>query len=430
MIIKNVNILMCNKTSNILYNAAILIKGNKIDKILTNQFSVLDYPYEEIIDGKGMTALPGFINTHTHSAMTFLRNYGNDMNLQDWLFNKIFPAEDKLTAEACYWFNKLAYIEFIKSGITTHCDNYFFMESAAKAVDETGIRAVLSRSVSGISDPDFQKLKESSDFYKNYNNSANGRINVTLGAHSVYTSDENYLRKVAEEANKIGAGLQIHLSETKKEVEDCFAEHKLSPAEYLNKIGYFDVDGIKIAAHCVHLSKGDIDILKNRNVSISSNLSSNLKLASGIINIPDIMKTGINISLGTDGASSNNNLNMFNEIRIAALLYKGLSLDPTVMNANTVLKLATANGAKAIGRKDLGVIEEGNTADIILVNTNSASIAPINDLSASIVYSAAASDVDTVICDGKIIMKNRNILTFDEDETIYNACKYAKQILN
>lgn len=429
MIIKNVNILTCDENSIELTYVNIYIRENKIKKIFSGDVTSSDYPNEEIIDGKSMTALPGFINTHTHSAMTFLRNYGNDMNLQDWLFNKIFPAEDKLTEEACYWFNKLAYIEFIKSGITTHCDNYFFMNSAAKAVEETGIRAVLSRSVSGISDPSLSKLKESSDFYKSYNNTANGRINVTLGAHSIYTSDEAYLRKVIEEAHAIGSGLQIHLSETKKEVEDCYAEHKCSPVEYLNNIGYFGVDGIKIAAHCVHMSESDIDILKNSNVSISANLSSNLKLASGIINIPHLTERGLNVTLGTDGASSNNNLNMFNEMRLASLLYKGMTLDPTIMNADTVLSLATRNAAKAIGRADLGCIAEGMIADIILVDTNSPSIAPVNERSAAIVYSAAASDVDTVICNGVMLMHNHRLLTIDEPYVIAKATEYAQKIL-
>lgn len=427
MLIKNVDIITSDSANDILYGASLLIKDNIIEKII-NAGEVVPED-ENVIDGKGMIAMPGLINTHTHSAMTFLRNYGNDMNLQDWLFKKIFPAEDKLTAEAVYWFNKLAYIEFIRSGITTHADSYFFMESAARAVEEAGLRAVLHRSVSGISDADCKKLKESAELFKNYNNSCGGRINVALGAHAIYTSDEAYLRKVVEEARKIGSGLVTHLSETKKEFEDCISEHKMTPAEYLDSLGYFDCDGIKIAAHCVHMTDNDMDILAAKNVSAAINMSSNLKLASGVADVPKLSARGVNVSLGTDGASSNNNLNMFNEMRFASLVCKGLMRDPEIMNANTVITMATANGAKAVRNKKTGVIAQGNLADIILINADSPSIAPVNDVACAIVYSAQASDVDTVICDGKILMRKKCLLTIDEEETVKNAKLFAKRIL-
>ncbi len=427
MLIKNVNILTLNDANEIIYNASVHIKDTKIEKIIPQGMPL---PQDnDIIDGKGMLLMPGFINTHTHSAMTFLRNYGNDMNLQDWLFTKIFPAEDKLNAEMTYWFNLLANIEFTRSGVTTHLDNYFFMDTAARAVEKAGTRAVLSRSVSGISDPDLTKLGESVDFYRSDNGYADNRISVVLGAHSIYTSNEDYIRKVVDAASRIGSGLVCHLSETKKEVSDCFAERGISPAEYLDKLGYFDVNGIKVMAHCVHLSDDDISILKSKGVSAAINMSSNLKLASGIAEAPKLMASGINVTLGTDGASSNNNLSMFNEIRLASLVYKGITGDPEIMNADTVLKLATVNGAKAICKNDLGIVAEGMTADLILINTDSPSIAPANELPAAVVYSASASDVDTVICNGRIIMKNRELLNVDEEEVIFNVKKYTKQIL-
>ncbi len=427
MLIKNVNILTLNDANETLYNASVSIKDTKIEKIIP---AGMPLPNDnDVIDGKGMLLMPGFINTHTHSAMTFLRNYGNDMNLQDWLFTKIFPAEDKLSGEATYWFNLLANIEFIRSGTTTHLDNYFFMDTAARAAEKAGTRAVLSRSVSGISDPDYQKLKESVDFYKEYNGYADNRISVVLGAHSIYTSNEEYLRKVVEAANNIGSGLVCHLSETKKEVNDCFAERGISPVQYLDDLGYFDVEGIKVMAHCVHMDNNDISILAEKNVSAAINMSSNLKLASGIAEVPKLMANGINVTLGTDGASSNNNLSMFNEIRLASLVYKGILQDPEIMNADTVLKLATVNGAKAICRNDLGIIKEGMTADLILINTDSPSIAPTNELPAAVVYSASASDVDTVICNGKVLMKNKELLTIDEKEVIANVKKYTKAII-
>lgn len=428
MIIKNVNILNAKQGNGceIIKNASVKITGKRISEI--SQLCNNDDD-SEIIDGKGMLAIPGLINTHTHTAMTFLRNYANDMNLQDWLFTKIFPAEDELTAHMAYWCVKLANIELIKAGVTTYCDNYFFMDEAARSVEETGLRAVLSRSVSGISDPNKIKLRESCDFFNNYNDTCDGRISVTLGAHAIYTSDTEYIRAVVEQAQRLGAGLQTHLSETVTEYNDCIKAHSMTPAKYLDSLGYFDVDGIKIAAHCVHMTDEDIDILKNKNVSVSANISSNLKLASGIPPIPKFMASGVNVSLGTDGASSNNNLSILNEMRMASLIYKGIERDPLTMRASEVISLATVNGAKAICRDDLGMIKEGMLADIVLINTNSPSIAPANELDSALVYSAGTGDVDTVICNGKLLMRNRKVLTADEDEAVWEVNKTAQKIL-
>ncbi len=427
MIIKNVDIVTANGNNDIIKNACIKITGTKIEKIYTSGESVAD---DEVLDGKGMIAMPGLINTHTHTAMTFLRNYANDMNLQDWLFTRIFPAEDELTAEQAYWCVKLANIEMIKAGVTTYCDNYFFMDRAAQAVKETGMRAVLSRSVSGISDSTGAKLQESVDFFKAYHNTENSRIMSTLGAHAIYTSDTEYIKRVVAEAVKAGAGLQTHLSETKTEFDDCMKAYGMTPTEYLNSIGYFDVDGIKIAAHCVHMTDSDIEILKEKNVSVAANISSNLKLASGIPPIPKHMAGGVNVTLGTDGASSNNNLSVFNEMRLAGLLYKGLEQNPQLMRAGEVIRLATANGARAIMRPDLGTIEEGKTADIILLNSDSPAIAPVNEIDSAIVYSACGSDVDTVICNGEVIMQGRELKGIDEAQTVARVKEIAGKILS
>lgn len=428
MTIKNVNILnSTGDTCKITKNASVKIKDTKITGIFSENEVCTDD--DTIIDGKGMLAIPGLINTHTHTAMTFLRNYANDMNLQDWLFTKIFPAEDKLTAQMAYWCVKLANIELIKSGVTTYCDNYFFMDEAARSVEETGIRAVLSRSVSGISDPDRVKLKESCDFFKNYNNTCDGRISVTLGAHAIYTSDTEYIKAVVEQAQNLGAGLQTHLSETLTEYEDCVKSYGMTPTQYLDSLGYFDVDGIKIAAHCVHMTDEDIEILKNKNVSVSANISSNLKLASGIPPIPKLINAGVNVTLGTDGASSNNNLSILNEMRLASLIYKGIERDPLIMKAGSVISLATSNAANAVCREDIGCIKEGMTADIVLVNTDTPSIAPANELDSALVYSASAGDVDTVICNGKILMRGRNVLTADEEKAVFEVKNTARKIL-
>ena len=429
MLIKNVDILSVAQNGvdhSLIKNASIVVNGAKIEKIIDANTPWQD---DNVIDGKGMLAVAGFINTHTHTAMTFLRNYANDMNLQDWLFTKIFPAEDQLTAEMAYWCVKLANIEMIKSGVTCYCDNYFFMDEAARSVEETGIRAVLSRSVSGISDPTGAKLRESIDFFKRYHNTCDGRITSTLGAHAIYTSNTEYIKRVVDAANEIGSGLQTHLSETKTEFDDCMAQYSMTPTEYLDSLGYFDVEGIKIAAHCVHLTDNDIAILKNKDVSVAANISSNLKLASGIAPLPKLMKAGVNVTLGTDGASSNNNLSILNEMRLTSLIYKGLSMDPTAMNAKEVISLATSNGARAICQNNLGEIREGMIADIVLINTNNPAVAPATEADAALVYSASGADVDTVICNGKVLMQNRNVLTADEEQTVFEVKRIAKMIV-
>ena len=429
MLIKNVNILSVSrdaKTHTLTKNASIVVKGTKIEKIIDANTPVDD---NDVIDGKGKLAIAGLVNTHTHTAMTFLRNYANDMNLQDWLFTKIFPAEDELTAEMAYWCVKLANIEMIKSGVTCYCDDYFFMDEAARSVEETGIRAVLSRSVSGISDPTGAKLQESIDFFKRYHNTCDGRIMSTLGAHAIYTSNTDYIKRVVDAANDVGAGLQTHLSETKTEFDDCMAQHNMTPTRYLDSLGYFDVEGIKIAAHCVHMTNNDIEILKAKDVSVAANISSNLKLASGIAPLPELMAAGVNVTLGTDGASSNNNLSILNEMRLTSLIYKGLSMDPTAMNAKQVISLATSNGARAICRKDLGEIKEGMTADIVLINTDSPSVAPATEPDAALVYSASGADVDTVICNGRVLMNGREVLSADEERAVFEVKRIAEKIV-
>ncbi len=425
MIITNVDVITCNDKNEILKGATVVIEGKKISRIIPKGKNI-KIVEGEVLDGTGKVMLPGFIDTHTHSAMTFLRNYGNDMNLQDWLFKKVFPAEDKLDEEATYSFYRLATLEYIRSGITTHCDNYFFMNAAVKAVDESGLRAVLARSVSGCSDKNYKKLEESVLFMQDNNGAADGRITTTLSPHSIYTSNKEYLRTVFTAARELDAGIQMHISETKKEVLDCMNQRGVSPVVYIDRLGGFDTNGIKIAAHCVHISDNDIEIMKRKNVSVAANVCSNLKLASGVPNLVHMQARGLNVSLGTDGASSNNNLSMLNEMRFASLVSKGVTFDPTVMSAMDVIRMATVNGAKAIGRDDLGSVEEGKTADLVLIDLSSASIAPVNDIAAAVVYSAQSADVDTVFVDGKLLMKDKKVLTGNEEE-IKSTAKHATE---
>ncbi len=427
MIVKNAAILTMDSENPFIQKGTIVVNGNRIERVV-EQWDGAAAQGEEVIDGEGMLAMPGLINTHTHGAMTFLRNYGSDMNLQDWLYKKIFPAEKKLTAEACYWFHLLADVEMIQGGITSYVDGYFYMDSAAEAVGKSGMRAVLSRSLAGAEDPEGRQLQEAEDFIVQYDGAFGGRVRCIFAPHAIYTCPEMYLRRVISKANRYKCGFWMHIAETKKEVEDCRAEHGTTPVQYLDHLGLFDIPGVKIAAHCVHVAPEDLKILKNKNVSVSCNLSSNLKLASGIPDIPAMLREGLCVTLGTDGASSNNNLNLFQEMRTASLLYKGLSGDPLALPAAQVLKLATVNGAQTIGQPDLGMIKQGCKADFILINLNSPSVVPVNDVSSAVVYSVQGKDVDTVVCDGRILMQHREIPHLDVQEIVENVKRLRQEI--
>lgn len=383
-----------------------------------------DFNFDKVIDGSGMVALPGLINTHTHLAMTLFRNYADDMKLEDWLFKKIFPLEDKLMGEDVYYGSKLGLIEMIKSGTTCFLDMYFFVEDTLKAINESKIRACISRGLTSGEGED-AKIQEVKDLYGKYND-YEGRIKIMVGPHAVYTCSEDFLKKCLNLTKELNTRLHIHLNESKNEVEESLKAHGKSPIEWVDYLGLLEVP--TIAAHCVWLNENDMNILKNKNVNVAHNPVSNLKIASGIANIYKMQKEGINVCLGTDGAASNNNLNMFKDLNIASLLSKGLNLEPVATTAYETLEMATINGAKALGLEDLiGTLEVGKEADIILIDFNKPHLKPKNNVISSLVYSAFGSDVDTVIVKGNVLMENRKIKVFDEVDTVKEIDEYLKK---
>lgn len=383
-----------------------------------------DFNFDKVIDGSGMVALPGLINTHTHLAMTLFRNYADDMKLEDWLFKKIFPLEDKLMGEDVYYGSKLGLIEMIKSGTTCFLDMYFFVEDTLKAINESKIRACISRGLTSGEGED-AKIQEVRDLYGKYND-YEGRIKIMVGPHAVYTCSEDFLKKCLNLTKELNTRLHIHLNESKNEVEESLKAHGKSPIEWVDYLGLLEVP--TIAAHCVWLNENDMNILKNKNVNVAHNPVSNLKIASGIANIYKMQKEGINVCLGTDGAASNNNLNMFKDLNIASLLSKGLNLEPVATTAYETLEMATINGAKALGLEDLiGTLEVGKEADIILIDFNKPHLKPKNNVISSLVYSAFGSDVDTVIVKGNVLMENRKIKVFNEVDTVKEIDEYLKK---
>lgn len=386
------------------------------------------YREYELIDGRGTLTMPGFINSHTHAAMTMLRGYADDMPLMEWLSQKIWPREAHLKEDDIYWGTKLSILEMIKSGTTTFADMYFYMDHVARAVQESGIRAVLARGMVGVGDKAQFAIDDSTAFIKKWNNKAEGRISCLLGPHAPYTCPPEYLKDVMALADELGVGLHIHLAETETEVNDMVRDYGKRPIEMMESIGLFAERHV-LAAHCVHITDEEIKTLARYNVGVAHNPESNMKLASGIAPVNKLLKAGVKVGLGTDGAASNNNLDMLEEMRSCALLHKVANMDSTVLPAYTVLQMSTKNGADAVGLKETGSLIPGYKADIIMFDLNKPHLTPLHDPIANIVYAAQSSDVKNVIIDGKLIMKDREVLTMDEEKVIYEANRLGQELI-
>lgn len=377
------------------------------------------------IDARGGIVMPGLINAHTHSPMTLLRGCADDLPLDVWLTEHIFPLEDRLDDEGVYYGSLLACAEMIKSGTTTFADMYFMSENTAKAVLASGMNANLARCVTGMNQDYKKRLEESRALYKAYHGAGGGKLRVDHSIHAVYTCSSEAIRTVAEAAAEDGTGLQVHLSETMKENRECYGKYGKSPTEVMYDLGVFSVP--VNAAHCVYLSENDMDILHRAGAAISHNPTSNLKLASGVANIKEIMEKGIPVALGTDGTASNNSLDMFGEMKLAALLHKGMRLDATLICAKEALAMATVNGAKALGREGkCGVLKEGWRADLIILDADAPSLLPVHDPVSAVVYGSCGGQVVTSIIGGDVVMENRELLTLDM-EMIKHGVKRATE---
>ncbi len=404
----------------------IIIEDNLIKEVGEGAAPATEY--DKIIDGTSKVALPGFINTHTHAAMTLLRGYADDLPLMEWLEEKIWPLEAKLSPEDVYWGTMLAITEMIKSGTTSFTDMYFYMDEVANAVETTGIRGFLARGMVGLGPEHAQAITDSIDLHNKWQGKAEGRITFMLGPHAPYTCPPDYLTKVIALAKELDTSIHIHVSETLTEFQDIKKEYGKTPVRLLADLGLFSHH--VIAAHCVHLTDEDIKILADYQVGVAHNPESNMKLASGIAPVDKMLKAGIPVSLGTDGASSNNNLDMLQEMRTCALLQKVNTLDPTVIPAYNALEIATYNGAQVLRVGDqIGQIKAGLKADLIILDLQTANMTPNYDVVANIVYAAQASDVETVIIDGRVIMENRIIKTFNEEEVINKAQQIGARLV-
>ncbi len=389
--------------------------------------------FGEVYDGGGKLLMPGFYNAHSHSAMTLMRGYAENMTLSDWLNSRIFPFEAKLDGEAIYNGTMLAAAEMLRFGIVSTTDMYYNAEANSRAVLESGIKMNLGVHVTCFDDSHLSELPVYHEWKKAiplYHNAGDGRLKMDLSLHAEYTSTEKIVKELAEFAKKEGLRVQVHLSETKAEHEECKARHEgRTPAKYLYDCGLFDSP--TTAAHCVWLEDEDFDLLKEKGVTAASCPVSNLKLASGFVNAPKLLEKGINMALGTDSVASNNNLNIMEEIKLFATLFKATSGDPTAITPKDALYAATRAGALSQGREDCGLIKEGYHADIIVLDLNNRPyMAPCYDMLSNVVFSALGTDVCLTMVDGKVLYRDGEYTTIDLEKVVLNADKSIKKILN
>jgi 5-methylthioadenosine/S-adenosylhomocysteine deaminase len=385
----------------------------------------------DIIDAKESIIMPGLVNSHTHAAMTLFRGLADDLPLKQWLFEKIFPAEARfLNPETVYRGSLLGCLEMIASGTTCVADGYFFQDETIRAVHESGLRGLIAQGVidfpaPGVKDPK-ENLKVAREFIERWCGFSD-LIMPGMFCHSPVTCSASTLKGASEISRELNAPLQIHLSETSEEVEEVIKTTGKRPVHYLDQLGVLDRN--LIAAHAVHLDDGEIACLKEKGVRVVHLPESNMKLCSGLARIREMVKMGLKVGLGTDGCSSNNNLDLFCEMDTAAKLSKVFDLDPIGLDASTVIKMATSWGAFVLGlEKEIGTLEVGKRADIIVVDTHQPHLCPIYDPLSAIVYSANGADVKDVIVDGRVLMKNREFTTLNPVEIMEKVKAISRNI--
>jgi len=387
--------------------------------------------FGDIRDGEGKLLMPAFHNAHGHSPMALLRGYAENMKLQDWLFTKVFPFEDKLDSNAVYWGTLLTMAEGMRFGIVSHSDMYYFLDDMVRATDESGMKANISRAITEFGDGDpweTERLKEMKDTYERLDGAADGRVKIDISIHAEYTNSLRAMQAVADYCNQVGAINHIHISETQSEHEECKVKYGKTPVKLMNDIGAFDSKAL--AAHCVWVEDEDMDILKEKGVSVATNPMSNMKLASGIANVPEMLRRGINVAIGTDSVASNNSLNFFEEMKMFAIAPKIRFNDPTLITPKQTLYAATRAGALAQGREDAGLVKEGFKADLIMIDLEQPNMYPVHDLMNNLVYSASGTDIVMTMSDGRIVYENGEYKTLDIEKTMFEAQEATKVILS
>lgn len=420
IIIKNGTILTLDSKNSIFENGFLCIRGDSISKIGTGTPS--SFKAEKVIDARGDLILPGLVNCHTHAAMSLFRGLADDLPLMEWLNNYIFPAERNMDADFVYTGTLLALAEMILSGTTTFCDMYLFEDQVARAARNAGVRCLVGEVLYDFHSPNYGPVEKGLEYTESLIQKwhKDPLVSIAVEPHSLFTCSPELLTASNELALKYKVPLIIHVAETLTEVAEIKEKYGKTPVKYLDALGLLGPH--LIADHCVHIEDADIKTLAANGVKVVHNPESNMKLASGIAPIPQMLSQGVTVGLGTDGCASNNNLDLFSEMDTAAKLHKVNTLDPTVMDALTVLKMATIHGARVLGLEDvIGSLEVGKKADVIVIDTYKPHLTPMYNAVSHMIYAARGNDVIHSIINGQLVMENRNLLTLDIAEIITRA---------
>ncbi|MDM5340852.1 amidohydrolase [Fictibacillus enclensis] len=427
MILKNARYLIENNGTWSERQEDLLIEGNTIQDI--GNLEPL-YDQHEVWDVKDYLILPGLVNGHQHTPMSLLRCYSDDLPLMEWLNKKMLPAEMKMTSDDRYWGAMLAMAEMVKSGTTAYADMYIDMDTIAAAVQETGIRASLSRGMIAMDSNYSDRIEESRNLVKKWHGKVEGRITVMIAPHSPYMCPPDFLRDAVILAKEQNVPLHTHLAETADERNMIQERHGMSPVQYLQQAGFFENTSVNLA-HGVHFTEDDLSILEGLTGGVIHNPVSNAKLACGTADLVELTKRGIKVGLGTDGPGSASTLDMFMEMKAAAWMQKLLQVDASALNAHEILTMATRNGAEILGiGQETGSIEVGKKADLLFMNMNQPHLVPAHQDPSLLVYAAAGQDVDSVMIDGKLIMKHRELLTMDEEKVMFEAKRRAEDLIS
>jgi 5-methylthioadenosine/S-adenosylhomocysteine deaminase len=418
-------------TRSIYDDGAVVVTGDTIVAVGPRTELEAGYTARQAIDAKNKLVLPGFINGHTHVPMTLFRGIHDDVTLNDWLYKYIFPAEAKnVTEEFVRWGTRLAAAEQIRSGVTTFADMYYFEDAVAEETKAAGMRGVLGETFIDFPAPDNKTnaamLAYTEKFLQKWQ--GDSLIHAAVAPHSIYTCSQRTLQDAAALARKYHAPILIHTSEMKKEWDDSLKQNGMSPVQYLEKIGVLGPD--VVSAHCIFVDEADRKTLVQRQVGCVHNPSSNMMIASGVSPVPELRAAGVAVGLGTDGpAGSNNDLDLMEEIDLAAKLAKITKMDPLAMNAKAAVEMATIDGARALHmEKEIGSLEKGKKADLILISLDEPNAVPMYDVYAQLAYALKASDVETVVIGGRVVMRDRKLLTVNEQEAMVKAREYKKKI--
>lgn len=421
-------IAVLDENFNIKENQYVRIEGDRITWIGDKPPQGED---ADCFDGMNKLMIPGLVNAHTHVPMTLLRGYAENLPLDRWLNEQIFPYEHEMDDEGVYYASCLGIAEMLRFGITSFNEMYDHCGEIARAVSESGIKANICRGLLCFDDSslfDLPAFRESRELYENWNNAADGRIKVDMCIHGEYTSTPKVVHAMAEYAQSLGCSMHIHLAETRKEFEECIARHGVTPAQYMDKMGVFD--NPTTAAHCVYLTGEDRAIMAEKRVTAVHCPVSNLKLGSGVAELPEMLRAGVSVALGTDGCASNNNLNLFEEMKLTSILQKGVTGDPSLCPPKQVTAMASQNGAKSQGRPDTGLLKVGYKADFAVIDCDRPHLYPVHDMLNNLVYAAQGSDVVMTAVDGKILYRNGAFPTLDLEKIKTEFVRANEKILN